>query len=374
MVERTIMRIVQLVETLEVGGLERLTVNLALSQRTTGHEVSVYCLFGAGPLRAELDGAGIPVVTFHKEDRSKAAITWSLARQLRRDRPDVIHGHNPGVHHFAAVAKRLAGVPVCVNTRHSALSSTGAPYQERYFRWVKPLTDHVVFDCNFVRQQLEPHLRYPTCKCSVILNGIFYEPFLWHPAAPGSKPPRIRFGTIGRLVPAKGQAQLVEAFSIIAPRLPNAELCIFGSGPLEVELRAQIQGLGLEGRVRLEGRTDDPARALELFDVFVLSSITEGLPLVILEAMAAGLPIVSTRVGGISEVAPEHTTSWLCEPGNAADLARAMLQAAESPALAAIGDAARRLALANYGIAQMSHHYEQLYTNLLAARNSRRAR
>jgi glycosyltransferase involved in cell wall biosynthesis len=86
---------------------------------------------------------------------------------------------------------------------------------------------------------------------------------------------------------------------------------------------------------------------------------------VILEAMAAGLPIVSTRVGGVSEVAPEGATAWLCEPGNAADLAAAMIGAAESPDLAAMGEAARRLALANYGIAQMSQKYERLYQDLL---------
>lgn len=368
------MRIVQLVETLEVGGLERLAVNLALTQRASGHQLAVYCLFGAGPLRAELDTAGIPVVEFHKEHHSKPALIWSMASQLRRDRPDVIHGHNPGVHHFAAVAKRLAGVPVCINTRHSAETSSGEPYQERYFRWVEPFTDHVVFDCDFVRQKLEPHLRYSPEKCSVILNGIFYEPFLRRPASPGSRAPRVRFGTIGRLVPAKGHAHLIEAFSTIAARLPDADLRIFGYGPLESELRAQIQRLRLEGRVRLEGRTGDPARALESLDIFVLSSLTEGLPLVILEAMAAGLPIVSTRVGGVSEVAPEPATSWLCEPGSVADLAHIMLQAAESPELAGMGDAARRLALANYGIAQMSCCYERLYTTLLGARNSRHAR
>src|SRR5678815_1184804 len=154
------MRIVQLVETLQVGGLERLAVNLALALRATGHEVSVYCLFGAGPLRAELDSARIPVVELDKDKHSKAALISSMGAQFRRDRPEILHGHNPGVHHFAAVAKRLAGVPVCINTRHSALSSTGEPYQERYFRAVRHFTDHVVFDCEYVRQQLAPRLNY----------------------------------------------------------------------------------------------------------------------------------------------------------------------------------------------------------------------
>jgi len=358
-------RIVQLLETLEVGGMERLAVDLALTQRAAGHPVSVYCLFGAGPLRAELDRAGIPVVEFHKDQRSRTALAWAMARQLRRDEADVVHGHNPGVHHFAAAGKRAAGVPVCVNTRHGAISSKGEAYQERYFRWVERWTDHVVFVCDYARKLLEPVLKYPSAKCSVILNGISCEPFVCHPASPGSRRPRVRFGTIGRLVPAKDQACLIEAFAAVAARLPEADLRIYGYGPLEAQLRSQVERLGLQGRVRLEGRTEAPALVLESLDVFVLSSLSEGLPLVILEAMAAGLPIVSTRVGGVPEVAPEGSTAWLCQPGNPAELAAAMLRAAESTDLPAMGQAARRLALANYGMAQMSRRYEQLYRDLL---------
>jgi glycosyltransferase involved in cell wall biosynthesis len=367
-------RIVQLVETLEMGGLERLAVDLALAQHSAGHQVSVYCLFSAGPLRAPLEAAAIPVIEFHKERHSKPALIASMTGQLRRDRVDVLHGHNPGVHHFAATAKCLAGVPVCVNTRHSAASSTGEDYQERYFRWVERWTDHVIFDCDFVRKLLEPRIHYPPAKCSVILNGIPYERFVARPASPGSVLPQIRFGTVGRLVPAKGHSVLIEAFSAIAARLPNADLRIFGYGPLEDALRTQIRQLGLGDRVHLEGRTEDSSRVFETLDVFVFSSLSEGLPLVILEAMAAGLPIVSTRVGGVPEVAPENTTAWLCEPGDPATLAEAMLRAAGSPALAAMGAAARRLAIANYGSDRMALRYQSLYEKLAASRNSRHAR
>ena len=138
------MRIVQLVEDLELGGLERLAVDLALAQRQAGHQVLVYCLHNAGPLAADLEAAGILVAPFHKAPGFSMATVLAMAKRLRHDRADVIHGHNPGVHHYAALAARLAGVPVCVNTRHSVTTSKGLPYQERYFRWVKPLTSHVV--------------------------------------------------------------------------------------------------------------------------------------------------------------------------------------------------------------------------------------
>lgn len=362
------MRIVQLIESLDLGGLERMAVDLALAQHAAGHQVFLYCLFGAGVLRAELDERGIPIVTFHKNRRSNASLVHAMFRQLRRDRADVINAHNPGVHHSAALAKFAARVPVLVNTRHSATTSTGAPYQERYFRLVAPLTDHVVFDCDFVRQQLKPRLRFPESKYSVILNGIRQDPFIARPACPGSAAGRIRFGTVGRLVPAKGHSVLIDAFSQVAARLPQAELAIFGYGPLEGEMKRQIDRLGMADRIRLAGRTDRPAEVFADLDIFVFSSVNEGLPLVIMEAMTAGLPIVSTRVGGVPEVAPPDVSARYCEPSDAGGLARAMIDLAATADLKRMGAESRRIALEKHGIARMSREYEGLYDRLLARR------
>ena len=358
------MRIVQIVEDLELGGLERLAVDLALAQHHSGHQVLVYCLFGAGPLAASLQATGVPVVPFGKSPGFSMSTVLAMAKRLREDRADVIHGHNPGVHHYAALAGRLAGVRACVNTRHSVTTSNGLPYQERYFRWVKPLTNQVVFVCDFVRRGLEHKLGYPAEKCSVILNGIPLAPFLARPASPGVRRPRIRFGTIGRLVPAKGHAILLDAFARVRQTAPEAELSIYGYGDLQQNLSAQIANLGLEGSARLEGRTGNSAETLQELDVFVFSSINEGLPLVLLEAMAAGLPIVTTNVGGIPEVLPKES-AWLCPPGDADSLAGAMLQAANCGDLRERGEMARRLATNRYGLDQMAATYEELYRRLL---------
>jgi glycosyltransferase involved in cell wall biosynthesis len=357
-------RIVQIVEDLELGGLERLAVDLALVQQKAGHRLLFYCLHGAGPLAAALEEARIPVVPFHKSPGFSMSTVLAMAKRLRADEVSVIHGHNPGVHHYAALSARVAGVPVCINTRHSVTTSQGLPYQERYFRWVKPLTSHVVFDCDFVRRGLEPKLGYPREKCSVILNGIPLEAFLAHPAAPGSRRPRFRFGTIGRLVPAKGHAILLDAFAIVTKSAPEAELSIYGYGDLEASLRAQIVRLGIDGRARLEGRTSNSAETLQNLDVFVFSSVNEGLPLVILEAMAAGLPVVTTDVGGIPEVA-RRESAWLCPPGSVEALAAAMLQAFNCADLRERGENARLLASASYGLDYMAARYEDLYRTLL---------
>jgi glycosyltransferase involved in cell wall biosynthesis len=174
--------------------------------------------------------------------------------------------------------------------------------------------------------------------------------------------PRIRFGAVGRMVPVKAHAILIEAFSKIAGRLPEAELRIVGGGPLEDDLREQVRQAGLNDRIRIEGLNHQIADVLQDLDVFVMSSTSEGLPLVILEAMAAGLPIVSTRIGGVPEVAPEGSVSVLCSPGNADELAEAMYRAATTCDLACMGKTAREMAIAKFSLAQMWRSYESIFT------------
>jgi glycosyltransferase involved in cell wall biosynthesis len=359
------MRIVQLTETLETGGLERIAVDLAISQKNAGHVPILYCMFAGGALADEARAAGIPVFEFHKKPGFSVKTLFALARQLRRDAPDVLHTHNPGVHHYGALAAWIARVPLVVNTRHGSTTSFGRVLPERYFRAVMPLTDRVVFVCEDSRRYLVGRRGLPSRKSSVIINGIELGAFLERPAAPGAVSPRIRFGSVGRMVPVKAHSILIDAFAQVVRRLPGAELRIVGGGPLEADLRKRVEATGLTGQIRIEGINHEIADVLKDLDVFVLSSISEGLPLVILEAMAAGLPVVSTRIGGVPEVAPEGFVSFLCTPGSVDDLAEAMYRAATDPDLARLGQTAREVAIAKFGLAHMWRSYETIYAESL---------
>jgi glycosyltransferase involved in cell wall biosynthesis len=363
-------RIVQFVLTLEIGGLERMVVDLALQQKKSGDDVHIYCLFHSGPVSAAALEAGIPIVEFHGQALSVAAKMFFVAKALLRDRPDIVHSHNPGVHPYAALAAKIASVPVVINTRHGTASNLGNCYQERKFRSVYGLTDRVVFVSNETRKFYVDKLGLYESKSAVIANGIPTSAFRSRPAQPGSKSPRIRFGTVGRLAPVKAHDVLLDAFALVSRQLSQAELRIVGAGEMRHRLTEQIRALGLGDRVRLDGSTTEIPKVLSELDVFVISSDSEGLPLAVLEAMAAGLPIVSTRVGGIPEVAPEGSVAWYCPPRNPVELAQAMISAGTSQNLRSMGETAAQVVTRHFDVRTMHSRYAGLYSELLSYRRS----
>ena len=296
--------IVQLVESLERGGLERMVLHLAAAHRAAGHRSSIYTVFAPGSLAADARAAGVPVASFDKERGTgfSPEIVFRIARRLRSDGAEILHTHNAAIHHYGALAGTQAGA-VVVNTRHG-VGLHAPPMQDVYFRAVQPLTHAIVFVAESLRRHFTGCGIAPPAKSEVISNGIPVEVFQAFRARPGSANPRIRFGTMGRLVAAKAHGDLLDAFAIVARQLPAAGLSIWGYGVLREELENRIESLGLSDRVHYCGPAEKPAEVFQELDVFVLSSVSEGMPLVILEAMAAGLPIVSTRVGGVPEVVP----------------------------------------------------------------------
>ena len=375
------MRVAQFVANLEIGGLERLAVDLARAQKAAGHHPIIYCLGERGAFADQVESSGIQVIAFHKGPGMSPGTVWKLVRQLRRDRPDVLHGHNHLVHHYAVAAGRLAGVPVVANTRHGEqvqildkpdgtgfYRSTVSPDKkaDMIFRTALRWTDALIFISEATRRFYVEHHGYPLRGTHVILNGAPLDPFLARPAAPGSVLPGFRFGTAGRMVPAKDHLMLIEAFAIVARKLPEAELHFAGGGPLMERIEKRIEDLKLKGRVFLHGPLLDMAGYLSGLDAFVLSSITEGLPVSILEAMAAGLPIVSTRVAGVPEAAPEGTVARYAPVGDAQALAAAMIETAGDPNIASRGAYGCELVCTRFTIERMWKEYESLFQSLLS--------
>ena len=349
------LRIVHVVETLNVGGLERLAVDLALTQKAQGHDVRIYCVCSSGALAADAEAGGVPVTAFLKAPGLSLGAVFQLASALRRHRPHVVHTHNAIIHHYGAAAARLVRVPVVVNTQHGIGGALHSLRQRRIFSSTLRFTDAVVFVSEGARQAFQNQGITPA-RSPVILNGIRLDRLLALHAAPGSARPVIRFGTVGRMVPVKDHATLLRAFRLLLDRLPEAELSILGYGPLEQETRELAASLGIAAHVRFAGGSSDVPAFLAALDVFVLSALTEGLPMCVLEAMAVGLPVVATRVGGVPEAAPEGRVAWYCPPGDPPALAAILHQAALEPRLAQMGQDARALVQEQFGTEIMTGH------------------
>jgi len=368
------MKIVQFVNNLDMGGLERLAVELAYRQKAAGHEPIIYCLTHRGTFADEAEASGIPVVAFEKSRGPSPATVRTLVKSLIKDRPDVLHTHNHLVHHYGVVAGRLAGVSAIVNTRHCAerqILEHGAKYvltlnspdrkADLIYRASLCWTDAVVMISEATREFFVQHRGCPLKKTHVILNGAPLERFVASPASPGSARPKIRFGTASRMVPGKDHFTLIEAFAQVAKLFPLSELHVAGDGPLRSRIESLIAELKLDEKVILYGARRDMPEYLRQLDIFVMASLNEGLPIAILEAMATGLPIVSTRAGGIQEAAVEGLNAKFAEPGDVNGLARQMILMAQCQNLAEIGAHGRTLVAERFQIGRTWLEYEKLF-------------
>jgi glycosyltransferase involved in cell wall biosynthesis len=241
------------------------------------------------------------------------------------------------------------------------------PHCERIWRRSVRWTDAVVFVSEGVREHYVTKDRLSRRNTSVIYNGIDVNRFSANPARPSAEHVRFRVGCVGRLVPAKDHVTLIRSFALVSAVKPEAELHILGDGPCRVAISQTAESLGIAKRVFLHGTGFDVAGFLSTLDLFVLSSIDEGLPISLMEAMAAGLPVVSTRLPGLTELAPESVVAGYCTPGHPESLAEQILRAANRQDLPALGEAARRWAQ-KFGIQETWHQYQAVFEASLVKR------
>lgn len=363
------MNIVHIVENLERGGLERMVIDLATAQESAGHRVAIATLFQPGQLAPEAEAAGVAVQPCDKRPGPDLRAIRSLRRFLRAWQPDVIHSHNPMPHQYA-VAASLGRRTGRINTRHGLGQAADSRRSRRLFRLAMTQTDFAVAVC---RAALEQYIRdglIPPRKGRVIHNGIRVDRFSPRDvrrrdalrAELGLEPGGPVVGTVGRLNPAKDQGRLVAAFAGVLRRHPEAILVIIGGGPLEAELRREITAAGLEGSVFLLGDSDDVPALLAGLDLFVLPSRTEGYSIALLEAAAAHLPSVATRVGGNADIVADGLRGRVVPPGDTAALTGVISELLAAPGQRQLmGQNAGAWAREHASVAAMALSYEALY-------------
>jgi len=358
------MNILEIIDDLGFGGAERVLTNLALELSAQGHSVHIACLRSKGESSVtdeEFRAARVHITELNKGDGFSISVVWRLCRYIRRESIDIVHTHNPLVHHYGALAARLTGRPV-INTVHGTATLQMQEWARLLFRSSWRFTARVVSVCQTAADACRG-LGLAPSKSSVIHNGIQLDGYI---GIPISKPNgRFVFGTVGRLVPVKDHGTLLHAFAQLRARISSCRLEVLGDGPLLGELRQLAASLGLEHAVKFSGATRDVAGFLAGVDCFVMSSKSEGLPMSMLEAMAAARPVVSTSVGAIPELINSAGCGWLCRSADAADLEGALRMAVEGNDLPLRGLRARSYVLENYSAARMADEYIRLFQQVL---------
>jgi sugar transferase (PEP-CTERM/EpsH1 system associated) len=350
--------VVHVVASLDVGGLERVVIDLATHADRTRITPRVVCLDRPGPWAARLTRANVPVECVHGPDDWIPLRIMRLARLLRDLDADVVHVHNVKSHLHGALAARLAGVAVIVSTKHGRNFPTSgiARVTNRLACALCSDLVGVSADCAAIWHQIESAR---ADKVSVIVNGIDVAAF---PYAPGLGDAPARAVSVARLSAVKDPLTLLKATRLVLDRERGFRLDLVGDGPLRSTVEAHIAALDLSNAVRVHGTVDDVWTVLAGASVFVLASVSEGVSMTVLEAMATGLPVVATRVGGTPEVVDEGTTGLLVPPGAPEALAEAMLWMLRHPAARQrMGIQARRRVEERFTMRHTVDAYERLY-------------
>jgi glycosyltransferase involved in cell wall biosynthesis len=330
----------QLLHGLRVGGAEVLAARLA---RRLGDEFRFVfvCLDELGTLGEELRGDGFTVHVLGRRPGVDWRCASRLAAILRVERVDLVHAHQYTPFFYGSMARLPSGRPPVLFTEHGRWFPD-YPRAKRILanRFLLRRRDRAVGVCRSVREALIRNEGLPAGRVAVIYNGIDL-----HPAAatgPDSEGARRAMGVgpeemvilqVARLDALKDHATAIRTLERVVSRREDARLVLIGEGPELSKIQELARRRGVAPFVRFLGLRTDVARLLPGADMLLLTSVSEGMPLTLIEGMAAGLPIVATRVGGVGEVVEEGRTGLLASPGDDAALSEAILRLAGEPGL-----------------------------------------
>jgi glycosyltransferase involved in cell wall biosynthesis len=351
-------RVVFLLQDLEFGGTQRQALELARRLNPARFQVEIWVLAAGGDFAPLARRYGLPVIPLGRSKQVGPAALARLGRRLMKQPPDALLLLTVVPNIWGRVLGRLAKVPVIVGNCRGG----GSP-RRQHERWLWPLAHHIVCNSRAIKSVLTECYGVPALRLTTILNGVDTE-YFQPPAAPATGPPRLLY--IGRLVPDKDPDTLLQAFQLTVQAHPEAELWLVGEGPRRAKLQELSRRLSISDRVKFVPPQDDLRPLLQQAALLVLSSRTEALPNVILEAMAAGLAVVATRVGGVPELVDPGRTGWLVPSGDAPGLAAALGQALADPKARQIrGRAGRQRAVQDFSLETMTKRFEAVLGQLL---------
>lgn len=372
-------RVLHLITSFEVGGTERQAVELLKRIDRQRFDLRLAALRLEGPLYQEVAPLftcvpQFPLTSFYNANAAKQFVR--LRRWMVSEQVNVLHAHDFYAGLLGAAAARLSGVRVIAAQRHLRLSDRLS--HEWGSRVIHRLAHRILVNSEAIRDRLLASGHIAPEKIVVIRNGLSGSAERAALEDNGRAKRRAALlrelnlrecakliGIVARLQPVKGHRYFIEAASRVADVEPNAHFALVGDGALRREIEEQAARLGLSDRVHLLGDRPDAAVIAAGFDVAVLASLHEGLPNTVMEAMAAGSPVVATAVGGTTELVTEGETGFLAPPADADALARRILDALRNPDWSArMAARGRQRVLSHFSLQRMVESVERLYKEI----------
>ncbi|CAM4411489.1 glycosyltransferase [Paenibacillus tarimensis] len=339
------------------------------------YESVVVSLESNGKLTGRLREQGIKVyeLGFKKKNPLHWLRLFRVLALLLKEKPQIVHAYMFHADIIARVMGKLAGIPVIISSIRN--ENIGGRMRERMLGMTKRFADCVTAVCRSAGERQVRQGAVGADQLTVIYNGVDMSRFETHahedPAAIrrelGVPEHHFVYMTVGRMAQQKNHLQLIDSFAEVQKRHPDTTLLIIGDGPLRGEIMAKIKEKGLEGHVRCPGLRTDVPRLLRGADAFVLGSLWEGFPNVVIEAMASELPVVATRTGGVAEVVEEPGSGFIVEPGVTDEMTKALsaLIAMDKPAREKMGRYAKNIVTTRFTLERTLEQTDELYRSLL---------
>jgi glycosyltransferase involved in cell wall biosynthesis len=351
--------IVHVIWSLDVGGGEVFLAGLSRAIAARGFSQQVFTIGPRGRLANEVEASGVPVMAFDKASRLGLFTIVRMAAALRRIRPSLVQTHGEGGVFWGVPAALLAGIPVVslVYQHHDTVSKRLA------VRAGLRVPATVIAGSRSIARYAQVQLGVRTDRIQTIYCGIEPARFTGDRAERPVDAEWPVIVTVGRLVKFKGHRTLVSAFTSVRRQYPNARLLIVGEGPERNTLESHAAHLGVAGAVTFAGTVYPTNEVLEQADVFVFPSLEEPQGLAILEAYAAGVPVVASRTGGILEMLDHEVDGLLVEPGDDRGLAEAIRRLLEDEPLRSACVAHARTRLPAFDVDRLAEQYLEIYRN-----------
>jgi L-malate glycosyltransferase len=368
-------RLLYVVNSLNPGGTERLVEQMSQAFARE-FDVSVVCLHEPGLWAYGLRQRGVPVHCMYRQPGLDIGISLKLARYSRRHRINIIHAHQCTPWFYAALSRLLYSAPRLLLEEHGRFFPEVMNQKRALFNKnvIRPLTHRFVAVSEDVRNRLVKYEGLPYNQIEVVYNG----------AAPGSPvdsterdqlrrslgigPDDFLVGTAGRFDPIKNLPMLLKSIAGAREKSASIRGLLLGDGPIFEQIKELRDDLGLSDHALMLGHRDDARQLIQCMDLFVLSSFSEGTSMALLEAMAAGVPVAVTAVGGNPEVVLCSRTGWVVDSDSVLDLKKAILEAASHPQKARHFAESGRLRFdERFTRDKMLQSYRRIYTEMLSA-------